>query len=252
MKRLVLLSLCVLFAGTTAMADPVKVVTERDSRQDDWILDGWVEELSTAPHNPTDQLITSMHVAWEGHIPCPTDYTGGSVVQIAITNMTSRSFEHLYYVGDVHDLDNTDPETRFTNVDELVADVTFGNAYGVPGLAFKIDAVGLNTPLVYESMTQDGIFEPGEVWKFVIQDYSNFMGAPPDNFGSVNTSPYGAIAQASWLGNDMPFLSTGSIITGEPSIPIIPTITEWGMVILGVLVLGCGVVVIKRRLPKVA
>jgi hypothetical protein len=44
--------------------------------------------------------------------------------------------------------------------------------------------------------------------------------------------------------SDMAF----EIISVEP----IPTLTEWGMIVLGALVLVCGVVVIKHRLPKVA
>ena len=45
--------------------------------------------------------------------------------------------------------------------------------------------------------------------------------------------------------SDMAF----EIISGEPSIP---TVTEWGMIVLGVLVLVCGAILIKRKLPKVA
>ena len=218
MKNSILFSLCVLFASTVALADPVQVVTEQSPLQDNWALEGWVEELSTAPHDAIRQLINSVQIPWQGHVPCPQDYLNelaGTTVQVAITNRTHRHFEDLYYVGDVHDYPGI-LETTFTNVDEWVADVTPGNQWTAPGLAFKIDAVGLNTPLVFESMTPDQIFEPGETWEFVIQEYANIWGAaglPPSALGSVGLAPYGAIAQASMLDQ----ISSGSIITPEPA-----------------------------------
>jgi hypothetical protein len=214
MKRLILFSLCALFTSAVALADPVQVITEQSTLQDDWALEGWVEELSTAPHNRIRQLINSVQVHWNGHIPCPQDYQAeqaGITVQVAITNMTTRYFDNLYYVGDVHD--QPIPETTFTNVDEWVADVTPWHTLNAPGLAFKIDAVGLNTPLVFESMTPDQIFEPGETWEFVIQEYFNRMGNGPAALGSVGPAPFGAIAQASMLD----WVSSGSIITPEPA-----------------------------------
>ena len=212
MKMLVLFILFVLFASTVALADPVMVASEQDAHQDDWALDGWVEELSTQPWNTMDQLISSQLVNWTYHVPCPQDYQGQASKnrQVRITNMTNRYFEDLYYVGDVHDYGF---ETTFTNVDELVADITPGNTWNAPGLAFKIDAVGLNTPLVFESMSPDQIFEPGESWEFVIQEYSNSLGNSAAALGSVGQPPYGAIAQASLFDS----VSSGSIITPEPA-----------------------------------
>lgn len=214
MKRLIVFGLCVLFASTIALADRVQVTTEQIALQDDWFLDGWVEELSTAPHNPIRQLINSEHVPWNGHIPCPQDYrdeTEGITVQIAITNMTNRHFPDLYYVGDGHD--QPIPETVFTNVDNWVIDTTLWHEEDGYGLAFKIDAIGLNTPLVFESMAPDQIFEPGETWEFVIQEFSQRMGNAPELLGSVGPGTFGAVAQASMLEP----LSSGSIITPEPA-----------------------------------
>jgi len=212
MKSLILCSLCILFASTLALADPVEVTTLKLDAQDDWEIEGWVEELSTNPWNPANQLIASQEVTWEGHVPCPDDYqneTAGTTVQIQITNMTTRHFEDLYYVGDV-DLDST-LQTTLTNYDETVGDVSTGPAH--LGLAFKIDSIDENTPLVYESMAQDNIFEPGEIWEFVIQEYNNTLGLGPQLLGSVGAQPLGAIAAASATD---PF-SSGSIITPEPA-----------------------------------
>jgi len=52
--------------------------------------------------------------------------------------------------------------------------------------AFKIDKVGVNTPLVAEvGGVIPGVFEPGETWDFVIQNYFNQIGLPPSLFGSL-------------------------------------------------------------------
>jgi len=226
MRRTTILTLvCVVFLAASAWADPVKVATEQSPLQDDWTLEDWVEELSTNPHSD-GQLIESWLEEWDLHIPCSTDFedNGNPTVQVAIQNLTNRYFTDLYYVGDVHD--DGSFETTFTNVDELVADVTFAGT-PAPGLAFKIDAIGLNTPLVYESMTQDQIFEPGEIWEFVIQEYNNTLGLSAAALGSVGPAPYGAIAQASALDE----VSSGSIIP-EPAT---------------LCLLGVGAVAILRR-----
>lgn len=92
---------------------------------------------------------------------------------VVITNRTNRSWTDLYYVGD--------PTTQFTNVDG------FGDAGVNPqvnGLAFRIDSVGVNRPLVFESAIANNVFEPGEQWHFIVQDFSSPIG-PADSFTSV-------------------------------------------------------------------
>jgi MYXO-CTERM domain-containing protein len=34
----------------------------------------------------------------------------------------------------------------------------------------RIDRIGDNQPLYFESMDQDGIFQAGETWQFIVQD----------------------------------------------------------------------------------
>jgi len=209
-------------------ADPVQVSTGTDPIQDDWSIGGWVEELSTSPWNTPTQLISSQEVIWQGHIPCPSEYLGGGAVQVRIQNLTGRYFLELYYVGDVKN--NGTLQTTFTNYDERVGDLSTGPSY--KGLAFKIDHVGLNTPLVYESITWDNIFEPNEYWCFVIQEYANTLLLGPALLGSVGVNPLGAIAAAS-AGNPA---SSGSIITPEPAT-------------LSLLALG-GLALLRRRKSK--
>ena len=65
----------------------------------------------------------------------------------------------------------------------------------------KIDRIGNNQPLVSESLTADSIFEPGETWQFIVQDYVSSV--PVDFFYNA-----GFVGSASGL---------PSIIVPEPS-----------------------------------
>jgi hypothetical protein len=68
-----------------------------------------------------------------------------------------------------------------------VGGTTISNEDGLVNLgqAFRIDTVGINTPLVNESMLANGVFQPGEFWTFIIQDYQNAAGLGPANFNSI-------------------------------------------------------------------
>lgn len=93
---------------------------------------------------------------------------------VIITNLTGRFLTDLYYVAD--------EGTTFSNVDGV------GEGAGSLGTrteAFRIDSFGLNRALIAESMTFDGIFEPGETWEFIVQDYGNAAGLAPDDFFSI-------------------------------------------------------------------
>ena len=81
-------------------------------------------------------------------------------------------------------------ETSLTNFDGLVNGM----------LAFKIDYLGVNRSLIFEDMIMDGIFQPGETWGFIIQDYQNMFGLPPSALGSIGVPSLGDT------------LSSGSII----------------------------------------
>jgi len=176
-----------------AHARSVQVYTEPDPRQDAWVLQGWVHELGVG--FPQTQLIASSNLGEVSFNPCPTDKAGGVNFQIQIINLTGQDWEEVYYVAD--------PETLLTNVDELLGETGFNS-----GLAFKIDFVGANQPLVSESIANDGIFQAGEVWEFVIQDYFNSLGGSPEAFDSTGI----AAASTGWPP------STGSIVAvPEPS-----------------------------------
>jgi hypothetical protein len=190
MKHMILILIGAMMISTlpAVMANPVQVFTDPDVRQDDWVLNGWMEELGVG--FPTDELIAAQDLGVTQYIPCPTDYAGSANILVDIRNLSGRIWTELYYVAD--------PNTLLSNMDEYVGQVgTIGF-----GLAFKIDAVGLNTPLVFESMTSDGIFELGETWQFVIQDYSH---------PTLSAAALGSLGIAGASNGSDP-LSSGSIV----------------------------------------
>jgi hypothetical protein len=192
MRKVVLgffVCICVLFLGLLpAMANPVDLGYAPNSSGQDVMTPPWTEELGTG--FPVDELISTSWTTTT-YIPCPRDYDSGgpSNIEVTMTNLTNRAFYKVAYVKD--------PETSITNDDLLLIN---GQE------AFLIDKIGINTPLIYESMVQDTVFEPGETWKFVIQNYSNTLGLAASAFGS-----YGVGNQS---GGDL--ISSGSIIP-EPA-----------------------------------
>jgi len=110
---------------------------------------------------------------------------------VLITNLTSTAWTQVWYVADGQD-PFIPQETSLTNYDGLVNGA----------LAFQIDYAGMNRPLVQETMIMDGIFQPGETWYFIVQDYQNMFGLPASMLGSFGVPSY----------NDPSMMSSGSII----------------------------------------
>lgn len=123
-----------------------------------------VDELGLVGVFPNDEIIDVID-NFTDQIACPGSFTplGVPNTLVEITNLTPTSFDNLWYVAD--------PETRFSNVDGFVNGEE----------AFKIDAIGLNQPLVFESGIADGVFSPGETWRFIVDNYSNTNSLPAAN-----------------------------------------------------------------------
>ena len=174
----------ILTISNTSQAVPT-IVEHIDGPQDQLYVPRNVHELGNSPLFPDEELIESYDEGYTDHIPCPElDNPEIPNVVVSITNLTNASWAELWYVGD--------PQTYLTNHDGWVNGE----------LAFKIDNIGLNTPLLFESMSSNLIFEPGETWLFAIQDYINMFGLPPSLFGSTGVG-------FSNIGDQ---LSSGSII----------------------------------------
>ena len=118
---------------------------------------------------------------------------------VTITNLTSYQIAELWYVGD--------PGTSITNYDDF-ADGPLGTCLPPQGFpAFKVDSVGVNKPLIGEVFTQDGIFEPGEIWTFVVDDFDYSLDPGVGFLGSIG------------VGSSTTSLAGGSIVAiiPEPS-----------------------------------
>ena len=156
-----------------AFAVPVKVYYDDTTHCDPLMVPRDVDELgigqslavagtSNGPF-PMDEEISAFAI--EELMPvCPHDDPDVRDSIVSITNLTypKRSFSTLWYVAN--------PNVHISNDDGYVGQQGFQD-YG-SGLAFQIDNVGLNKPLLSESGIANGIFEPGETWKFVVQDYT--------------------------------------------------------------------------------
>ena len=90
---------------------------------------------------------------------------------VSITNLNTVAFSALWYVADY--------DTTLSNED--------GKVLGAVS-AFRIDAEGSNKPLIITPASADGIFDPGETWDFIIQDYANtFHPGDPTSAALLNS-----------------------------------------------------------------
>ncbi len=201
MKRATIVCVAVLgvgLAASAARAVPVQVVSEDPGWQDPLKVTGLVHELGCLNVFPEGEQIQCFEWWETTKTACPEepgdDPTIPNVV-VQIINVGRVAYDELYYVAD--------PETQLTNVDGLVG--VAGDEIMTP--AFRIDHDGVNQPLQFESMAWDNVFEPGEVWNFIIQDYTNALQGPPLALNSIGV--------AGQSGGVPP--STGSIITPEPA-----------------------------------
>ena len=126
---------------------------------------------------------------------------------VVMTNVSGIDWAKVWYVADPL-------TTSISNVDGTV------NA----GQAFLIDMVGVNRPLIAETMTPDGIFEAGETWEFIIQDYARPAGLSAADFLSVGFVGIDSTGDP---------LSSGSIIA--IAVPEPATMTLIGMGALAVI-----------------
>jgi len=190
---LMVLSLFTMFTEQ-AFAEPTTVVHADNSAVCDTLdIPVNVDELGNKPPFPDVEWIVSLSSSTDTEA-CPT-ITSNSHTLVSITNNSPFDFSDLWYV--------VNSNIGITNFDGGAGpDVNNLNR------AFKIDSVGTNQPLVSESNTVNGIFESGETWEFIIDDFPLAAGDP-----------------AAFLSKGVPSTdseSTGSIIAipiekGEPN-----------------------------------
>ncbi len=164
---IVVFTVLVLAVSNTSLAIPT-IVDYTDGPQDTLYIPSKVHELGNSSQFPVEELISSYDEGVTEHKPCPElDDPQFPNVVVSITNLTDVSWAEVWYVAD--------PQTYLTNHDGWVNGE----------LAFKIDNIGQNTPLLSESMGSNLVFEPGETWIFAIQDYINMYRLAPSLLGSV-------------------------------------------------------------------
>jgi hypothetical protein len=152
----------------------------------------FVHELGDAPIFPQNELISSFSIQTTLSA-CPgTDNPAFPNTLVRMVNLSGIPWIDVHYVADPGN--TAIPGTTISNEDGLV------NA----GQAFRIDTIGVNKPLINESINPNGIFEPGETWQFVIDDFTNAFGLPATPFNSIGVGS-GSLGPP----------STGSIIASQ-------------------------------------
>lgn len=152
-------------------------------------------EIGTLGLFPTQCRIDSSSVI-SNVASCPTDDPNMLNYRVRIVNTSGQQWQNLFYVADV--------DTTISNDDGFAWSSLVP---GATGQAFRIDSVGINKPLLFESILADGIFQAGEIWEFVIQDYFNVHGFAAHDFSSIDFAGGSGI---------IPPTSSGSIVAFNP------------------------------------
>ena len=210
---LMMLAALTLAAGQ-ALAVPVNVESI-NGPQDNLNVQGRADELGVQPF-PTDELITAEWWSTD-ETACfepGSDDPAQSNVVIEIQNLTGKHFPEVYYVAEVKPAGAAfEP---LTNHDGWIGNAGRNDATR----AFRIDSVGINKPLIFESGTIPDELEPFEIWQFIVQDYHG-TGVP---------SLLNSIGIAGNSAPQLQFASTGSIIAvPEPATMVMLTLGAAGI-----------------------
>ncbi len=185
MKKLIITSILLallVFFNSTAQAIPTYTQWEDIGNQDPLRTPMMVHELGVNPSGaapfPQSELISAYYYPDVDYTPCSQNPDNPNLPNpvVGITNLTGISWTSVWYVADFYS--------------GAIPPMSNDDGWVNGGRAFKIDSVGLNTPLIYESITFNGIFEPGETWEFVIQDYFNMYGLAPSAFSSAGVPSF--------------------------------------------------------------
>jgi len=185
-------------------ASPTEVVYNDVEVCDVLVVPPIVDELGIAPtfDDVPDELIDAVSTDTQLSA-CPADSPDIVNKLVDITNLTGRAWAEVWYVADPFTQDPASG-TSISNIDGVVDGAPFS---GVFGQAFRIDMVGINRPLIFESIAVNGIFEPGETWQFIIDDYTNTAGLPAhlfDSFGVGGASIGGPPSSGSIIAVPVP------------------------------------------------
>lgn len=206
--------------ATTASAYPVQVVHVDTPDCDPLFIPLDVHEIGDLAIFPADESLFATDLGPTPLIPCPpNDNPSLLEVLVDIRNTSGKVWTEVWYVAN--------SETSITNIDGEANDIAFPPLQEVFRIDNSVsDPNGTHHPLVFESMTPDGIWEIGESWQFVLQDYTNALGLPASAINSLgvgNASAGGA----------------GGVVTSSGSI-IATTIPEPASAVTAALAIGIG------------
>jgi hypothetical protein len=212
MKKFLGIILIILLWISPVMAMTTPIIFLDTPDQDPLNLPPFMHELGEFIF-PPDELIASVYEVTD-LTACsdPVDDPSTANILVSMTNLTSIPWYNVHYVSDFQ-------IPIISNFDGFI-----GSGIASPddlAPSFKIDNVGINAPLVSESIIPNLIFEPNETWEFIIQDFLPILGGFPTPFSSVGIAGLSVFDMS----------STGSIIASP--IPVPTTMLLLGSGILG-------------------
>lgn len=196
---LLILSLGLIGIAPHAGAVPISGTFTDDARGDALPDQPLAQELGDVLIFPAASAIAYHDHRYNLTIGVPDDGIANDWT-VHMENVSGQAWKDLYFVADLG--------ATIGNADGRVADL-LGPA-NVFCDAFHIDAAGANANLLSESLTADGIFEPGEEWEFAVSNFNTGLNslAPtlitPGLF--AGSSPIGGIGgnNASILASPVP------------------------------------------------
>jgi len=127
-----------------------------------FIPDNGVHEIGDFSVFPAGEQLGSQDLGSTSQSPCLTSADDPSIpnMVVDIRNLSGIAWEEVWYVAD--------SATTISNVDGEANQLPFSPLQE----AFRIDndikdPLGVNHPLIFESMTADGIWEIGVSWQFI-------------------------------------------------------------------------------------
>ena len=196
--------------STSTLAVPTTVTFLDTPKCDVLSVPPQVDELGTNVF-PLNELISSQFLGTTTQTACIMNAGLFLGYGVQITNLSGINWGQVWYCG------NT--ETAISNDDGLIS--------GEEGFLINNAAGDLNKPLIGESISNDGVFQAGETWKFLIDGYGNPSGLPPSAFGNIGVpDPLGSMA-------------SGNIIATQA----IPEPSAMTMVLIG----ACALLATRRR-----